>query len=194
MNVPATASQTVGPFFHLGLDKLCVADLAGTAAIGEKFSIRGRVLDGDGKAVNDALIEIWQANAAGRYNHSADRQDKPIDDDFRGWGRSGCDFETGRYCFRTIKPGQVVGRNGHRPMAPHINLWIVARGINFGLSTRMYFADEDAANAADPVLNIIEPASRRKTLMGQRQLRDQEVVYNFDIYLQGERETVFFDI
>jgi protocatechuate 3,4-dioxygenase beta subunit len=80
------------------------------------------------------------------------------------------------------------------PWLRHVNLWIVARGINIGLSTRMYFADEEEANAADPVLNIIEPASRRKTLVGQRQMRDQEVVYNFDIYLQGERETVFFDI
>ena len=199
-----TASQTAGPYVHIGLlprqagfeifaNNLGEA-MVGPKTKGERVTIQGRLIDGAGVPIKDALIEIWQANAAGRYNHSADRQDKPIDDDFRGWGRSGCDFETGRYCFRTIKPGQVVGRGGHRPMAPHINLWIVARGINIGLSTRMYFADEDAANAADPVLNIIEPASRRKTLMGQRQLRDQEVVYNFDIYLQGERETVFFDI
>ena len=199
-----TASQTAGPYVHIGLLPRqagfeIFANNFGEAMVGpktkgERVTIQGRLIDGAGVPIKDALIEIWQANAAGRYNHTADRQDKPIDDDFRGWGRSGCDFETGRYCFRTIKPGQVVGRSGHRPMAPHVNLWIVARGINIGLSTRMYFADEDAANAADPVLNIIEPASRRKTLMGQRQLRDQEVVYNFDIYLQGERETVFFDI
>lgn len=199
-----TASQTAGPYVHIGLLPRqagfeIFANNFGEAMVGpktkgERVTIQGRLIDGAGVPIKDALIEIWQANAAGRYHHSADRQDKPIDDDFRGWGRSGCDFETGRYCFRTIKPGQVVGRSGHRPMAPHINLWIVARGINIGLSTRMYFADEDAANAADPVLNIIEPASRRKTLIGQRQLRDQEVVYNFDIYLQGERETVFFDI
>ena len=199
-----TASQTAGPYVHIGLLPRqagfeVFANNFGEAMVGpktkgERISIEGRVFDGAGAPLRDALLELWQANAAGRYNHAADRQNKPIDDEFHGWGRSGCDFESGRYCFRTIKPGPVVGRSGHRPMAPHVNLWIVARGINIGLSTRMYFADEEAANAADPVLNIIEPAARRKTLMGQRQVRDQEVVYSFDIYLQGERETVFFDI
>jgi protocatechuate 3,4-dioxygenase, alpha subunit len=199
-----TASQTAGPYVHIGLlPRQAGFDIfannlgemmVGPKTKGERVIIEGRVIDGAGAPLKDALIEIWQANAAGRYNHAADRQAKPIDDDFRGWGRSGCDFESGRYCFRTIKPGAVVGRSGHRPMAPHVNLWIVARGINIGLSTRMYFGDEEAANAADPVLNIIEPAFRRKTLLGQRQLRDQDVVYSFDIYLQGERETVFFDI
>jgi protocatechuate 3,4-dioxygenase alpha subunit len=199
-----TASQTAGPYVHIGLLPRqagfdIVANnlgemMVGPKTKGERVTIEGRVIDGAGAPLKDALIEIWQANAAGRYNHPADRQAKPIDDDFRGWGRSGCDFESGRYCFRTIKPGAVVGRSGHRPMAPHVNLWIVARGINIGLSTRMYFGDEEAANAADPVLNIIEPAFRRKTLIGQRQMRDQDVVYSFDLYLQGERETVFFDI
>jgi protocatechuate 3,4-dioxygenase, alpha subunit len=199
-----TASQTAGPYVHIGLlPRQAGFDIfannlgemmVGPKTKGERVIIEGRVIDGAGAPLKDALIEIWQANAAGRYNHPADRQAKPIDDDFRGWGRSGCDFESGRYCFRTIKPGAVVGRSGHRPMAPHVNLWIVARGINIGLSTRMYFGDEEAANAADPVLNIIEPALRRKTLIGQRQMRDQDVVYSFDIYLQGERETVFFDI
>jgi protocatechuate 3,4-dioxygenase alpha subunit len=199
-----TASQTAGPYVHIGLlprqagFEIFANNLGevmvGPNTKGERVTIEGRLIDGAGVPVKDALIEIWQANAAGRYHHAVDRQNKPIDDDFRGWGRSGCDFETGRYCFRTVKPGQVVGRSGHRPMAPHVNLWIVARGINIGLSTRMYFADEAAANAADPVLNIIEPASRRNTLLGQRQMRDQDAVYSFDIYLQGERETVFFDI
>lgn len=199
-----TASQTAGPYVHIGLlPRQAGFDMfannfgevmVGPKTKGERITIEGRVFDGAGAPLRDALIEIWQANAAGRYDHAADRQPKPIDDDFRGWGRSGCDFESGRYCFRTIKPGAVVGRSGHRSMAPHVNLWIVARGINIGLSTRMYFADEQEANAADPVLNIIEPASRRKTLLGQRQMRDQEVVYNFDIYLQGEGETVFLDI
>jgi len=199
-----TASQTAGPYVHIGLLPRqagfeVFANSFGEAMVGpktrgERIGIEGVIFDGAGAPLRDAMVEIWQANAAGRYNHAADLQNKPIDDEFRGWGRSGCDFETGRYCFRTIKPGPVVGRSGHRPMAPHVNLWIVARGINIGLSTRMYFADEEAANAADPVLNIIEPAARRKTLMGQRQARDQEVVYSFDIYLQGERETVFFDI
>lgn len=123
-----TASQTAGPYVHIGLlprqagfdifaNNLGEAML-GPKTGGERVSIEGRVIDGSGALVKDALIEIWQANAAGRYNHAADRQPKPIDDDFRGWGRSGCDFESGRYCFRTIKPGAVVGRSGHRPMAP----------------------------------------------------------------------------
>ena len=125
------------------------------------------MLDGSGTPVRDVLIEIWQANAAGRYNHPADRQGKAVDKSFRGWGRACSDFKTGVYAFDTIKPGAVTGRNG-RPMAPHVNLWIVARGINIGLNTRMYFSDEAAANAKDPVLNLIEWEVRRKTLIGER--------------------------
>ncbi len=96
--------------------------------------------------------------------------------------------------FETIKPGRVPGRRGHRMMAPHVNLWIVARGINIGLNTRMYFADEAAANAEDPVLRLIEPEERRKTLIAPRATRDGQVVYRFDIHLQGDKETVFFDV
>ncbi|HXH02124.1 MAG TPA: protocatechuate 3,4-dioxygenase subunit alpha, partial [Candidatus Competibacteraceae bacterium] len=143
--------------------------------------------------LRDALLEIWQANAAGRYNHPADTQDKPLDESFRGWGRACTDFETGVYSFETIKPGPVIGRHG-REMAPHINFWIVARGINIGLNTRMYFSDEAAANAKDPVLNLIEWEVRRKTLIAQREERDGQVLYRFDIHLQGPDETVFFDI
>jgi protocatechuate 3,4-dioxygenase alpha subunit len=161
---------------------------------GERIRIEGRVLDGIGTPVRDVLIEIWQANAAGRYNHPADRQPgKAIDASFRGWGRSASDFETGVYTFDTIKPGSVIGRNG-RPMAPHINFWIVARGINLGLNTRMYFSDEADANARDPVLNLIEWEGRRQTLVAQRESGKGGVVYRFDIRLQGENETVFFDI
>jgi protocatechuate 3,4-dioxygenase alpha subunit len=198
-----TAAQTAGPYVHIGLMPRQAGfevfknnfgeAMLGPKTKGERIIIEGQVIDGAGAPLRDALIEIWQANAAGRYNHPADRQNKPIDEDFRGWGRASCDFESGRYRFRTIKPGAVVGRRG-RPMAPHVNLWIVARGINIGLSTRMYFSDEEVANAADPVLNIIEPPSRRKTLIGQRQMRDQDVLYTFDIHLQGEQETVFFDV
>ena len=162
---------------------------------GERIRIEGRVLDGLGAATRDVLVEIWQANAAGRYDHPADGQeDKPLDPHFRGWGRTGTDFETGLYTFETIKPGPVTGRRGHRPMAPHVNLWLAARGINIGLSTRMYFSDETEANAADPVLNIIDHPTRRETLIAERSERGEEVVYTFDIRLQGERETVFFDI
>ncbi|VFS86848.1 Protocatechuate 3,4-dioxygenase alpha chain [Raoultella planticola] len=118
---------------------------------------------------------------------------KKIDPTFRGWGRSCSDFSSGIWRFETIKPGAVVGRDG-RMMAPHVNLWVVARGINIGLNTRMYFCDEQEANLTDPVLNLIEWEVRRQTLIAQREVRGNEIVYRFDIHLQGENETVFFDI
>ena len=199
-----TPSQTAGPYVHIGLipqqagfdifEKNFGNVLVTPETRGERIRIEGRVFDGLGEPLRDVLIEIWQANAAGKYDHPADRQDKPVDPHFRGWGRAGSDFKTGLYSFETIKPGPVVGRKGHRPMAPHVNFWIVARGINIGLNTRMYFSDETEANAADPVLNIIEQEVRRRTLIAERQQRGAEVVYTFDIYLQGDRETVFFDI
>jgi protocatechuate 3,4-dioxygenase alpha subunit len=169
--------------------------MVGPEAQGERIRIEGHILDGTGAPVRDAQVEIWQANAAGRYAHPADRQEgKPLDPGFRGWGRTGTDFETGLWAFETIKPGPVVGRHGHKPMAPHLNLWIVARGINLGFATRLYFEDEPAANAEVPVLNMIEPASRRDTLIARKQQRSSQVAYVFDIRLQGEGETVFFDI
>ena len=199
-----TPSQTAGPYVHIGLiphqagidifENTLTNALAGTATKGERIRIEGRVLDGLGAPCRDVLLEIWQANAAGRYHHPRDRQDKALDPSFRGFGRTGTDFETGLYTFETIKPGPVTGRHGHRPMAPHVNLWLVARGINIGLSTRIYFADETTLNADDPVLGMIEPAVRRETLLARRADRDGAVVYVFDVHLQGERETVFFDI
>ena len=144
--------------------------------------------------MRDALVEIWQASAEGKYNHPADRQEKPTDDSFRGWGRTEADFETGLWVFETVKPGPVIGRSGRGTMAPHVNFWIVARGINIGLNTRMYFADEAEANAKDPVLNLIEDGSRRSTLIARREVRDGKPVYTFNIYLRGERETVFLDV
>jgi len=198
-----SASQTAGPYVHIGLapkqagfdifDNNFTNVLAGPKTKGEHIRIEGRVIDGSGTPLRDVLLEIWQANAAGKYNHPADRQNKPIDKTFRGWGRGCSDFVTGVYAFDTIKPGVVVGRN-QRNMAPHVNFWIVARGINIGLSTRMYFSDEAAANAKDPVLNIIEWEARRKTLIAQREEKKGSVVYRFDIHLQGPDETVFFDI
>ncbi len=199
-----TPSQTAGPYVHIGLiprqagfdlfERDFGPVLAGPDTFGERIRIEGRVFDGTGAVARDILLEIWQANAAGRYNHPADRQDKPLDPSFRGWGRTGTDFATGVYAFETIKPGPVVGRSGRTPMAPHVSVWLVSRGINIGLSTRMYFADEAELNAADPVLNIIEQPSRRETLVAPRAVRDGVAVYTFDIRLQGERETVFFDI
>ncbi|MEP7295360.1 MAG: protocatechuate 3,4-dioxygenase subunit alpha [Burkholderiales bacterium] len=199
-----TASQTAGPYVHIGLAPQAAgfdifennfgAVLTDAKTKGERIRIEGRVLDGIGTIVKDALIEIWQANAEGKYAHPADRQPgKAADDHFRGWGRGCTDFETGVYSFETIKPGVVTGRNG-RFMAPHINVWVVARGINLGLSTRLYFSDEAEANKKDAVLNIIEWEARRATLVAQREDKGGQVVYRFDIHLQGERETVFFDI
>jgi protocatechuate 3,4-dioxygenase alpha subunit len=199
-----TASQTAGPYVHIGLAprqagfEIFENDFGNVLVTpqtrGERIGIEGMVYDGSGTPLRDVLIECWQANAEGKYNHPADRQPgKAIDPGFRGWGRTCSDFETGLYTFDTIKPGSVTGRTG-RPMAPHISLWIVARGINIGLNTRMYFDDEAQANARDPVLNLIEWEVRRKTLIAQRQARDGKVVYRFDIRLQGDDETVFFDI
>ena len=199
-----TASQTAGPYVHIGLaphaagfnifEKNFSHVLTNSHTLGERIIVEGRVFDGSGTPVRDVLLEVWQANAAGRYNHPADQQThKELDEDFRGWGRTCSDFDSGVWRFDTIKPGAVTGRDG-RMMAPHLNLWIVARGINIGLNTRMYFSDEQAANETDPVLNLIEWEVRRNTLIGKREKRGNEVVYTFDVYLQGEQETVFFDV
>jgi protocatechuate 3,4-dioxygenase, alpha subunit len=198
-----TASQTAGPYVHIGLapgaagfeifEAELGTDIAGPNAAGERIAVEGLVFDGTGSPVKDVLIEVWQANAAGVYPSPIDRRSDQVEDGFRGWGRVISDFDTGLYRFETVKPGPVPGRNG-RTMAPHLNLWIVARGINIGLNTRMYFGDEAEANAADPVLNLIEHASRRPTLIATHETRDGAPLYRFDIRLQGEGETVFFDV
>lgn len=198
-----TASQTAGPYVHIGLapgaagfktfDQELGTDIAGPNAKGERITVEGVVFDGTGSPLKDVLIEVWQANAAGAYPHPADRRSAEVEEGFRGWGRVISDFATGLWSFETVKPGVVPGRNG-RPMAPHLNLWIVARGINIGLNTRMYFADESEANAADPVLSLIEQENRRPTLIARREERDGKVFYRFDIRLQGENETVFLDV
>ena len=199
-----TASQTAGPYVHIGLapqqagfeifENSFGSVLTDAQTQGDRIRIEGRVFDGIGTVLKDVLIEIWQANAQGKYAHSADAQaGKALDPHFRGWGRACTDFDSGVYSFDTIKPGTVTGRNG-RFMAPHINVWIAARGINVGLNTRIYFSDEAQANARDAVLNLIEWEARRATLVAQRETRDGRVVYRFDIRLQGEGETVFFDI
>jgi protocatechuate 3,4-dioxygenase alpha subunit len=202
--LPETPSQTAGPYVHIGLIPHQAGFdifannfsnvLTAPATLGERIRIEGRILDGTGAPTRDILVEIWQANAAGRYAHPADRQaGKPLDPAFRGWGRTGTDFETGIYAFDTVKPGPVEGRRGRRAMAPHVNFWLASRGMNIGLATRMYFADEAALNADDPVLNIIDPATRRASLLARREDRDGGPVYVFDIHLQGDHETVFFD-
>ena len=198
-----TASQTAGPYVHIGLiphmagfdifEKNFGHVLVGPNTKGERITLEGHVLDGTGTPLRDVLLEIWQANAAGRYNHPADRSAAAIEEDFRGWGRAGSDFESGLISFETVKPGATTDKMGRR-CAPHINVWIVARGINIGLNTRIYFSDEEAANAADPVLNLIEQPVRRSTLMAKRSERGGKVVYAFTINLQGQDETVFFDV
>lgn len=194
-------SQTAGPYVHIGLAPGAAGfdiykrelgwDIAGPNAKGERIRVEGVVIDGTGSPIKDVLIEAWQANADGHYAHP--EGGGPVEDGFRGWGRVITDFDTGEWGFDTVKPGPVMGRNG-RPMAPHITLWIVARGINIGLNTRLYFSDEAAANAADPVINLIEWERRRQTLIARRTERDGKAVYRFDIRVQGEDETVFFDL
>ncbi|PCH67329.1 MAG: protocatechuate 3,4-dioxygenase subunit alpha [Rhodobacteraceae bacterium] len=196
-----TPSQTAGPYVHIGLAPGAAGfdiyqqelgwDIAGPNAAGERIRVEGLVMDGIGSPVKDVLLEAWQANAAGVYAHP--EHEGEVEEGFRGWGRVITDFDSGEWGFDTVKPGPVMGRNGQM-MAPHINLWIVARGINIGLNTRLYFSDEGTANAADPVINLIEWEKRRQTLIAQRSERNGKVVYRFDITLQGEGETVFFDI
>jgi protocatechuate 3,4-dioxygenase alpha subunit len=192
-----TPSQTAGPYVHIGLApaaagfeifRQTLGDvIAGPDVPGQRIRVEGLVIDGTGAAVKDALIEVWQADAAGIHPHPEDPRHADCAPGFRGWGRVITDFDTGLWGVDTIKPGAVMGRNGRR-MAPHLNLWIVARGINIGLQTRVYFDDED--NAADPVLNLIEHVDRRQTLLARR---TGDGVYRFDIRLQGEGETVFLD-
>ena len=196
-----TPSQTAGPYVHIGLAPGAAGfdiykqelgwDIAGPNAKGERIRVEGVVIDGTGSPIKDVLLEAWQANADGIYAHP--EHPGEVEDGFRGWGRVITDFETGEWAFDTVKPGSVPGRSGTR-MAPHINLWIVARGINVGLNTRVYFDDEAEANAVDPVINLIEWERRRATLIAKRSEQGGQVVYRFDIQLQGQDETVFFDI
>lgn len=198
-----TPSQTGGPYVHIGLlpqqanievfENNFNNQLVKKNTLGERIRLEGQVFDGLGLPLRDVLIEIWQADANGVYPSTADIQGKVVDPNFLGWGRTGADFETGFWSFNTIKPGSVPGRKG-TTQAPHIALIIFARGINIGLNTRVYFEDEAEANAQDPVLKGIEWAPRRQTLIAKREERDGEVVYRFDIRIQGEDETVFLDI
>jgi protocatechuate 3,4-dioxygenase alpha subunit len=168
------------------------ADLTAGDPAGERIVIEGRVIDGDGAAVPDACVEVWQANAAGRYNHPDDTQtDKPLDPKFHGFGRVASDAE-GRFRIVTIRPGPVPGR-GNALQAPHINVTLFARGLLKHLHTRIYFADEPA-NATDPLLSSIEDASVRATLLARPAGDGSPKLYRFDIVMQGENETAFLDI
>ena len=194
-----TPSQTAGPYVHIGLtpnfcgiEGVYDADL-GVSMVnektrGERITIKARVIDGSGTPLKDALIEIWQADADGLYNSPSELRGT-ADPNFSGWGRKATDMTSGECVFETIKPGRVPYPDG-RLMAPHISFWIVARGINLGLHTRMYFADEEKANGEDPILQRVEHRVRVPTLIAPR----DDGAYIFDIHLQGDRETVFFDI
>lgn len=189
--LPLTGSQTVGPFFSFALlrEDMHRHVLVEPETAGERIRIEGRVLDGDGLPVPDAMVEIWQANAHGRYNHPADPGPAPLDANFIGFGRSGTD-EDGRYWFETIKPGPAPF-DDERMQAPHICVTIFSRGLLNHTVTRLYFADE-AANASDPVLQCV-PAGRRETLLAKREAGDA-AIYRFDIIMQGEGETAFFNL
>lgn len=185
-----TASQTVGPFFSpclLRKDALRNV-LVQPETVGERIRIEGRVLDGDGIAIPDAMIEIWQADADGHYNHNADQA--MADPTFLGFGRSGTEDAHG-YWFETIKPGPVPFNIG-RMQAPHISVSLFARGLLNHLVTRLYFADEPT-NAHDPVLQCV-PHDRQTTLLATPETRGTTVVYTFDIILQGAGETAFFNV
>jgi protocatechuate 3,4-dioxygenase, alpha subunit len=190
-DLAATPSQTVGPFFSLGL--VLEEDLslmAGADTQGEHIVVKGRVLDGKGAPVSDALVEMWQADHQGRYRHPADLRSDPLPDPtFTGFGRCGTDAE-GRFRFVTIKPGPVPFDN-ERLQAPHLNLLVLARGLLDNLITRFYF-DDEPANADDPVLRLV-PAERRFGLIARREEIAEGVVYRIDVRLQGEGETAFLE-
>jgi protocatechuate 3,4-dioxygenase, alpha subunit len=191
MDLVPTPSQTVGPFFRFCLtnEVSCVGCIAGARVRGERVSLKVRVVDGKGEAVPDAMIEIWQANSEGKYNHPDDTQQKAIEPDFLGFGRMGT-AENGICEFETIKPGQVPGP-GNVPQAPHLNVAVFARGMLKQLYTRIYFGG-DAANQEDAVLAQV-PVHRRETLMAHPDAPGSGR-WRCDIRLQGEGETVFFDV
>jgi protocatechuate 3,4-dioxygenase alpha subunit len=189
MNFRATPSQTVGPFFSIGCNRLNAIDLAEHGVSGERIEFTGRVIDGDGNGVPDAMLEIWQANSAGKYAHPEDPQDKATETGFQGFGRIPTD-PNGAFWFATIKPGTVPGPNG-RQQAPHIVVSVFMRGLLRRLVTRIYFPDE-VANDQDFVLSFVEPA-RRGTLIA-RGVSGENSKLEWNVILQGENETVFFDI
>lgn len=194
-----TPSQTAGPYVHIGLTpNFCGIggvyendlgiSMVNDKTLGQRITVKGRIFDGTGMPLKDALVEIWQADAAGLYNSPSEMRGT-ADPNFAGWGRCPTSAEDGVFTFETVKPGSVPFKDG-RKMAPHITFWIVARGINIGLHTRMYFPDEADANAADPLLLRIEHRPRVATLIAA----GEAPVYTFDVHLQGEKETVFLDI
>jgi len=183
-----TGSQTVGPFFHDGLLFGGENILVNAQTAGQRILLEGSVYDGDGECVPDALIEIWQPDGRGFFNHPADPNHAQADKEFRGFGRAET-LQGGKFSFQTIKPGAIADNTNH---APFVNVRVFARGMLIHAVTRIYFADEPA-NQNDPVLNAIDPA-RRSTLIAQHKDNGDLPCYHLDIRLQGEAETVFFDL
>lgn len=195
--LPQTPSQTVGPFFSYGLaseqygfselSSLATGAIADDDEPGEHIKLVGVIYDGQGAPVSDALVEVWQADAQGRFAHPTDGRQKNTP--FTGFGRYGTRTDPkNRFVFSTVKPGSAADGE-----APHINLIILMRGLLSHVFTRVYFSDEEPANAADPVLQTV-PADRRDTLIAKREESSAGVVYRFDVHMQGDRETVFFDV
>tara|TARA_Y100000758_G_scaffold154332_1_gene109547 strand:- start:149 stop:730 length:582 start_codon:yes stop_codon:yes gene_type:complete len=187
-----TASQTVGPFLKIGLVREGQEYVVPKNTNGA-LKVQGRVYDGEGKPVPDAMIEIWQANVHGKYNHPEDLSDAELVKGFNGFGRS-CTDEEGCFFFVTVKPGRVAGL-GNTLQAPHIAINVFARGMLKQQVTRLYFSDEIHANSEDPVLNSIDDAEVRDTLVASK-VNDENGIpcYKFNIHLQGEKETAFFDV
>ncbi|MCB2253187.1 protocatechuate 3,4-dioxygenase subunit alpha [Pseudomonas chlororaphis] len=195
--LPETPSQTAGPYVHIGLALAAAGNptrddeiwnrMAGPDAQGEKILLIGHVYDGNGHLVRDSFLEFWQADHQGIYDPVFDSEKA-----FNSFGRTATTFDAGEWTLHTVKPG-VVKNAAEVPMAPHINVALFARGINIHLHTRLYFADEAEANAACPVLNLIEQPQRRETLLAQPCEVNGQRAYRFDIRIQGEGETVFFD-
>ena len=190
MSLPPTPSQTVGPFFAPSLLKENLSELVGTDHP-DAIRIIGTVYDGAGEIIPDAMIEVWQANASGRYAHPEDdREELPLEEGFEGFGRFGSDPD-GTFSFVTVKPGPVPGPDGASVQAPHIAVSVFARGLLKRLVTRIYFPDEAEANAGDPVLLSVEDPELRETLVARN---EGEATLRFDIRLQGDGQTAFFDV
>lgn len=184
-----TPSQTVGPYFSMRLPREGENVLTSRE---DRIVIEGKVTDGDGTHVEDALLEIWQAAPSGRYNHPDDtRGELDLEDGFTGFGRAASDFHTGEYRFETLKPGRVPDPEGEL-QAPHISLIVQGRGMLNPVFTRIYFSDQEAANADDLVLRRV-PEERRRTLIAELEEGSDPTTYRFDIRMQGDDETVFFD-
>lgn len=186
-----TPSQTIGPFFHFALMKDGLDDLDPTGEAGVPIVVEGAVLDGAGEAVADAMVEFWQSDGNGRYRHPADGRSRDVPSSFIGFGRV-ASADDGSFRIRTAMPGTVPGRDG-AVQAPHLNVHVFARGVLDQLSTRIYF-DGVETNADDPVLAAVPPARRATLLACPDGEADKARRYRFDIVLQGDAETVFFDL